>query len=425
MPDDPYAAIAKDDPYAAIATAPPVGFLDRDIPLDSYKHATLSGVQSIGRGMRDTAQGIVNTVRHPIDTLKGIAQLPSQVAQVPGAIRDINASPDPLGTYAKVGQETAGQGVGQAAAALATEGLARGINSAANSGAVSSAARRMYQSALKPSTILGTSEVANVVDTGLKAAIPVSEAGAEKLSGLINDLSDKVKAQISGGAKAGATIDPAAVAQRTQGLEARFANQVNPDADLNAIRASRQEFIKNQVRSLPPGQEGPVALRQIPVDEAQAMKQGTYQQLSSKAYGEMGSAVTESQKALARGIKEELEVQFPEIKGLNAQEGRYLNLDEVLQRAVRRINNHQLIGIGTPMAATAGAAAAGGPGAAVAAVLKLALDDPIVKSRLAIALNKAGTGMPYATATAKVGAYSGLLGDALTRGDHTNETPPQ
>lgn len=411
MPDDPYAAIAKDDPYAAIATAPPVGFLDKDIPLDSYTNATLSGVQSIGRGLRDTAQGIVNTVRHPIDTLKGMAELPSQAAQVPGAIRDINASPDPLGTYAKVGQETAGQGVGQAAAALATEGLARGVNAAANSGTVSSAARRMYQSALKPSTTLGTSEVANVVDTGLKAGIPVSEAGTEKLSGLINDLSDKVQAQISGGAKAGATIDPKAVAQRTQGLESRFANQVNPDADLNAIQASRQEFLKNNPNP-------------ITADAAQAMKQGTYQQLSSKAYGEMGSAVTESQKALARGIKEELEVQFPEIKGLNAQEGKYLNLDEVLQRAVRRINNHQLIGIGTPMAATAGAAAAGGPGAAVAAVLKLTLDDPIVKSRLAIALNKAGTGMPYATAAAKVGAYSGLLGDALTRGDHANGTQP-
>src|SRR5208283_3807513 len=92
-----------------------------DVPLTDAPHATLSGIQSVGRGIRGAAQGLL----HPIDSLKGIVSIPSQAAQVPAAIHDINASPDPLGTYAKVGQETAGQGAGQALVGAATEGIAR------------------------------------------------------------------------------------------------------------------------------------------------------------------------------------------------------------------------------------------------------------------------------------------------------------
>jgi hypothetical protein len=112
---------------------PDPGFLDREIKPDPNEHfgilgypsATMSGVQSVGRGVRGALQGAWQTVRHPIDTAKSLAELPSQVKQVPGAIKDINASPDPVGTYAKVGQETAGQGAGQALTALATEGATR------------------------------------------------------------------------------------------------------------------------------------------------------------------------------------------------------------------------------------------------------------------------------------------------------------
>lgn len=108
------------------------GFLDKEIPLSgAWYNPTLSGVQSIGRGVKSAGEGLYNTVRHPIDTAKSLGEIPSQVGEVPGAIHDINASPDPLGTYAKVGQETAGQGAGQALVGLATEGIAKGAPVAA------------------------------------------------------------------------------------------------------------------------------------------------------------------------------------------------------------------------------------------------------------------------------------------------------
>jgi hypothetical protein len=136
----------------------------------------------------------------------------------------------------------------------------------------------------------------------------------------------------------------------------------------------------------------------------------------------------EAQKALARGLKEEIATQFPEISNLNAQESKLLNLQPVLERAVNRISNHQLIGIGTPLVGTAvkSATGSGGIGAAAAA-MKAVLDNPMVKSRLAISLSK-GARIPYASALAKVGAYSSALGAATSnpgQGDQVSSETEQ
>ena len=84
----------------------------------------------------------------------------------------------------------------------------------------------------------------------------------------------------------------------------------------------------------------------------------------------------------------------------------------MIERALNRNGNHQLIGIGTPVAGAAAEAVTGSSGVgAVAAVLKAVLDNPTVKSRLAIAVSKGG-GIPYAQAIGRVGAYSTALGSA-------------
>ena len=189
----------------------------------------------------------------------------------------------------------------------------------------------------------------------------------QRIGERIDDLNSRIKAEIDSGTQQGAVIDPAKVAARTDALKAKFSNQVNPNADLASIDAAKQEFINNNPNNLTAAQ-------------AQSMKQGTYQQLSSKAYGEMKSATIESQKALARGLKEELAAQFPEIKELNASESRLLDLQPVLERAVNRIGNHQLIGLGTPMAGAAATAVTGSGGIGrVAMVMKAVLDNPAVK----------------------------------------------
>ncbi|HXM63726.1 MAG TPA: hypothetical protein VN950_22890 [Terriglobales bacterium] len=167
-PSQSYAPVAAGfDPSASYAPAPEKGFLDKDIPLDSYKDATLSGVQSIGRGVRDAVTGVGHMIAHPIDTAKSIAQIPEQAAQVPAAIQDINASPDPVGTYAKAAQETAGQGAGQALVALGTAGAAKAVGAAANAIPSASRAEAALQD-VKASAGSIPIDTSDVGDTALK-----------------------------------------------------------------------------------------------------------------------------------------------------------------------------------------------------------------------------------------------------------------
>ncbi|MDE2020693.1 MAG: hypothetical protein KGJ13_10190 [Patescibacteria group bacterium] len=278
-------------------------------------------------------------------------------------------------------------------------------------------ASRLYESALKPSTTLSPAERATAAATGMENSIPVSESGLDKLAGLVKSLNDKVQTTIQNAANSGATVNKYSVAGRLGQTAQKFATQVTPESDLNAVADTGNEFLRNQPTN-------------IPADVAQKLKSGTYTQLGNKAYGELSSASVEAQKALARGIKEELQTQFPEIKGLNAEEGKLLELQPLLERAVARISNHQLIGIGTPIMGAAGTAVTGSTGlGAVSGILKAVVDDPIVKSRLAIILNKASKGqLTIPAGLAKVSGYSNALGNAVASeagGGQANEQTTQ
>lgn len=257
-----------------------------------------------------------------------------------------------------------------------------------------------YESALKPSTTIPEYKRAQMIDTALKQGIPVSRAGLEKLGDLIDDLNDKITNEIGTGQ--GKTVNKFAVASRLRSVAQQAAKQVNPEGDLNAIASSGNEFLRNQPND-------------IPAVEAQELKQGTYRSLGNKAYGELQSSTIESQKALARGLKEELATAFPEINNLNKMEGRALDLQPVLERAVNRIGNHQMLGIGTPIAAGAAKAVTGSSTiAGITGILKAVLDDPVVKSRLAISVSKGGAqrGLTLPQAFAQVDSYANALSAA-------------
>lgn len=400
------------------------------------------------------AQGIGNAVMHPIDTAHQVLQNQADLAgksaesfkngdYVSGMRHALNYVIPLLGPQIdEAGDKTAN---GKVAAGLG-QATGIGLNLAAPELAakaapvvaklapkVQGAAERMYQSALKPPVTAGAEASRELSQTGLANALPVTEAGAAKLQGLIDDLNKKVAAKIQ--SKPGAAISPARVAARADETAQQFGNQVNPTRDLKTIENSQQEFLKTAgatpgspaVAPQPTGvlnaQGNPVMTQGTPAtpavpappmaaDKAQAIKQGTYAQLSKK-YGELSSAQVESEKALARGIKEELETVFPEIKGLNAEESKLLNLQPALERAVSRVANHDLLGLGAPVTAGAGAVAAGAPGAAVGFLLKKVLDDPGMKSKLAITMMKASktsaSPLKLSTAMARVNAFAQAL----------------
>lgn len=269
---------------------------------------------------------------------------------------------------------------------------------------------RMYESALKPSTTLPAGKRAQIIRTGLENEIPVSAEGAAKLSDLLNDVNQKIADKIHISNRLGATVDPLEVSSRLGDVGQQFVNQVNPEADLAAIQRSGEEFLRTQPSD-------------IPIERAQQLKQGTYQQLRKK-YGQLGSADIESQKALARGLKEEIANQLPEINELNAQDSKFINLDQALERAVARISNHQLLGIGTPITGGAvGVVTKSSKLGAIAGTLKAVIDDPGVKSRIAIALSRKGIPLPQAQA--RLAAYSALLSSAASNVPVENRTNEQ
>jgi hypothetical protein len=278
-------------------------------------------------------------------------------------------------------------------------------NAAAGAAPTATAAERMYQSALKPGPgSYSLPEVKSMVRTGLENAIPVSEEGVQKLGSLVEDLNNKIRAQIA--ASPMATVNKYAVASRLEDTYATASNQVNPVKAQTAIGRSGNEFLANQSP-------------EIPALKAQDIKTGTYKQIAG-SYGELSDATKEAQKSLARGIKEELVKQFPEIGQLNAKESQLLGLDPALQQAVRRIANHQLGGIGTAIT-TGGVAAATGSKtlAIISGAIKAVIDDPVLKSKLAIALNKKGVSLPGANM--RLAAYTNALANAQPRGGQNNE----
>jgi len=275
---------------------------------------------------------------------------------------------------------------------------------ASKTGTISDAiARKMYQSALKPGPASYTpAEVDSMVRTGLENKIPISESGVRKLDSLVSDLNSKISDTIKAGDTEGATVNKYKVASRLGETAEKFKTQVTPESDLNAVGEAGNEFLRNQPT-------------EIPAAKAQEIKQGTYKQLKAKAYGELKSAAVESQKALARGIKEELAEQFPEIADLNAKESKLLGLDNALETAVNRVRNRNLFSLGGKILLGAGAGAFGGAEGAGAgaglAVMHEILGDAAIQSRIAIGLSRASK-IPFPEALEKVKDYVSAIAPA-------------
>lgn len=433
---DPYAAyggkaaIPGTDPYAAYggSVAAPAAPPEEKSLLQKAKdnfNANTQGAQlgdSAVKGfIENVGQGGAQTLKalaHPIDTLANMGHMIAHpIDQAHAEVDALRSDPSRFIGNA-IGQAGTGAIIGEGAGAAANAGAPKIIPVAGKIALLGKTPEGAYESALKPSTTLSAADRAAVVKTGLDQGIPVSKGGLEKLTDRIDTLNQAIKDEIA--QDPNRPIDPNSVASRADTAKAKFAKQVNAGGDLTAIDASKRQFLSEQ---------GAVNGNPAPpmnAIDAQEMKQGTYRVLSGK-FGEQGSASVEAQKALARGLKEEIATQFPEIGKLNDDESRLLNLQPVLERAVNRISNHQAIGIGTPVAGAAAKAVTGSGGVGVvASVLKGVLDNPGVKSRLAIAISKSSK-IPIAQAIEKVTAYSSALGAsvAATQGNNPDDTPNQ
>lgn len=201
-------------------------------------------------------------------------------------------------------------------------------------------AKYLMQSALKPGQAARESGDADrAIATMLEEGISPTRGGMSKASALAKKLNKAVNAKIAGSS---AQADIPAVVQRLDPLKARATMQVNPEADIAAIDKAVAEF------------QGSPAISNatsIPVQLAQKLKSGTYTSLGNKAYGELGSASTEAQKQLARGLREEVIAKVPEIAEPLKREAALRNAMEVAASRALQDANKNPLSLGTSIAA--------------------------------------------------------------------------
>ena len=230
-------------------------------------------------------------------------------------------SPEDAGTGALIGGATP----------LAVQGAAK-VGQAIGSG-LRSGSESMMQSALKPTIEqLRTGKAETAIKTLLDEGINPTAAGVEKLQGRVGDINSQIDNLIQ---SSSGTVDKNKVIGTMSDTIKRFANQVSPKSDLGSIERVIDDFIAHPTAT---GND-------IPVQLAQELKKGTYRVLKDKAYGQLGSAEIEAQKALARGLKEGISKAVPEVAGLNAQEAKLLTTLKVAERRALMDANKNPMGL--------------------------------------------------------------------------------
>lgn len=259
--------------------------------------------------------------------------------------------------------------------------------------------QQIYQSILKPRGSL--EEAREIAATGLREGIMPGEIGLARTGQLINEINQQVIDGITARQRMGLTIDPNTVAQRLDAITAKYDNTLDRDqarAVVNDVKRRLSEGLAGAKPAQPTGlfdaSGNPIVApatqaQPIPIERAQAIKQAEGQIVRS-TYGKPTFDVTIEDKArqqLVRGLKEEIESVFPEVKGLNERESKLIDLEGALKDYVKREGNKSsgpvrgmLLGVAT------GHPVAG----AIAGGLRGVLDDPALSIRLGRALNTAG-----------------------------------
>ncbi len=271
--------------------------------------------------------------------------------------------PDP--TNAEALQDVAGQaalqGGSELAGGLAVKGAMRlgaGLMSSAVKPGVANTARAMMRGV--------RGEDLPIVKTLLEEKVNVTAGGLDKLHKIIKGTNADIKAILE---NTTGSVSPTSVATRTEQLASDVAKQVDNESDVSAVKGVTERFLgqDNTTKAAQVGTKmmdtgvldasGRMVTRETPVMgrvsrplslvEAQELKQGTYKSLKDKAYGEMKGPAIEANKALARGLKEEIEAEAKkagiDLGKMNMREGNAIQtLEAVAKRLAAKGNSDPL-----------------------------------------------------------------------------------
>lgn len=274
---------------------------------------------------------------------EGYRQLVKHAGEIPGAIADVsrNIFTQPAATLrGAIGGAGSGalEAVEEGGKQAAGEAIGLGVGAVAKP-VLKHVAGAVMQSAVKPGVKATTRafmrgvapEDLPVVKTLLNEGISVSQGGIAKLDKIISASNDEVSDIIK---NLPGAIQPSNVAKRVDPVIAEAMNQVNRRADVGAAKGAVKEFLADYPNALSP-------------IEAQNLKKGTYKALGKKAYGELGSTAIESQKAIARGLKEEVEQEAnrfsanlgDKVAAINAREGKAIDAKEAIAKRLAAAGN--------------------------------------------------------------------------------------
>ena len=243
-----------------------------------------------------------------------------------------------------------------------------------------SVAPMMYESAAKFSTTLSPTERARITETALKNQIPLDYSGLGKVQSKLTDLGDKMDNLITNATDQNIKIPATKVLESLKDVKKQsggFKIEAAQDIkEINNIEKQFKTYLKqNKITSVTPQQ-------------LQEFKADAYKRIDfGRAPEKPSLAKEEAYRAMAGSARQSLEEFMPELRDINAQYGALRELQPNLQKAVGRIENRDLLGLGATAKTGAGGALGGIPGALVGFGQSL-LDSPKVKGKAALELYK-------------------------------------
>lgn len=402
------AALKAGKGYMGLASAVKMGLQGA-----SLDEALRAGTDTIGNrnsiesplGLSETSKFVGDKVLQPaiqkLGSTTGQPELVQGIAEVGGDVAGLLGIKPGISAAKNIGQRT--------------------LKAAADSGIGVLSPEKIYASAAKLPLSkawvksAGEDQISkrtNVIKAGLDAEVPINEAGITKAKNLEQSFRQHVDDIVAGLDETG-TLIPKTRLQ--QGLEKAHgvATTEGTDAAVNFVnRLYDKKFekmgtmVKTGEREIPgqpaqyrtgdmgeqvliseatPSIIEPIFERQYKPSEIQRIKRHLYKQANYEASNlsrNLGSQLKElANKGMAKEAKLSLEEMHPELKNLNKKDAAYIGLVDALERAVPRIQNNNMVGIGAKMLITGNAPWLG--------ILDHAIGLPSVKGKLAFALNRA------------------------------------
>jgi hypothetical protein len=393
-----------------------------------FQFSGKEAIKNLPGSIVQEGKNVIGAITQPIDTIKGIGNLALGVAEkaIPGGPYPQEKYADAMGEYfsnkygskdaflselqnnpasilsdlsmfvtggasgaaklaslSKVGAKAAPalEKVAQVGTAIDPLNLAANTAMYGASKAIpTSVAPMMYESAAKFSTTLSPTERARITETALKNQIPLDYSGLGKVQSKLTDLGDKMDTLITNATDQNIKIPATKVLESLKDVKKQsggFKIEAAQDIkEINNIEKQFKTYLKqNKITSVTPQQ-------------LQDFKADAYKRIDfGRAPEKPSLAKEEAYRAMAGSARQSLEEFMPELRDINAQYGALRELQPNLQRAVGRIENRDLMGLGATAKTGAGGALGGIPGALVGFGQSL-LDSPKIKGKAALELYK-------------------------------------